>query len=43
MNYKTLASRKRRNFWLRAGVWAFIVVFTFSIVGGALIAIGTFK
>ena len=40
MTHKTRASRTRRNFWLKAGVWAFIVVFAISVVG--FIAIGTF-
>ena len=40
MTYKTQSSRRRRNFWLKAGVWAFIVVFAISVVG--VIAIGTF-
>lgn len=42
VKHKTQSARKRRDFWLRAGIWAFILVFAFSIVGG-LIAVGTFK
>lgn len=42
MNFQTKSARMRRQRWLRAGVWAFIFVFAFSIVGGALalIALG---
>jgi small neutral amino acid transporter SnatA (MarC family) len=40
---KTQSARKRRDFWLRAGIWAFIIIFAFSIVGGALIAFGTLR
>lgn len=32
--YTTRASRKRKQTLLRAGVWIFIFVFAFSIVGG---------
>ena len=34
----TRAARKRKDFLLRAGVWIFIFVFAFSIVGGLLAA-----
>ena len=43
VKHKSHAARKRRDFWLRAGIWAFIILFAFSIVGGALIAVGTLK
>lgn len=43
MKHKTQHARKRRDFWLRAGIWAFIIIFAFSIAGGALIAVGTFR
>lgn len=39
VKYETLSARRRRQAWLRAGVWIFILVFAFSIVGG-LLAVG---
>jgi hypothetical protein len=39
VRYQTQSARHRRQFWLRAGVWLFIIVFAFSIVGG-LLAVG---
>jgi hypothetical protein len=36
------AARRRKEFFLRAGVWIFIFIFAFSIVG-ALIAVGTIR
>jgi hypothetical protein len=35
-SYSTRASRKRKQTLLRAGIWAFIFVFAFSIVGGIM-------
>ena len=32
----TRKARERREAWKRAGIWAFLVVFAFSVVGGAL-------
>lgn len=34
--YPTRAQRRRKEILLRAGVWVFIVLFAFSIVGGLL-------
>lgn len=34
----TRAARKRKDLLLRAGVWIFIFIFAFSIVGGLLAA-----
>ncbi|HEY5257794.1 MAG TPA: hypothetical protein VIJ12_05380 [Candidatus Baltobacteraceae bacterium] len=31
------AARVRREGWLRAGVWIFILVFAFSVAGGMII------
>jgi hypothetical protein len=28
--------------WKRAGIWAFLIIFAFSVVGGALVAVGGF-
>lgn len=39
VRYETQAGRRRRQALLRAGVWIFIFVFAFSIVGG-LLAVG---
>ena len=33
-SYSTRASRKRKQTLMRAGIWVFIFVFAFSIVGG---------
>lgn len=33
-SYSTRASRKRKHALMRAGIWVFIFVFAFSIVGG---------
>jgi hypothetical protein len=35
-DYQT-RSHARREFWLRLGVWLFIAVFAFSVVGGLLV------
>jgi hypothetical protein len=37
--HTTRSVRARREFWKRLGVWIFIVIFAFSVVGG-LIAVG---
>ena len=37
---ETKASRNRREFWKRLGVWIFIVFFALSVAGG-LIVVGT--
>ncbi len=36
----TRAARARREFWKRLGVWVFLMIFAFSVVGG-LIVLGT--
>ena len=38
----TRAARRRKEMLLRLGVWIFILLFAFSIVG-ALIAVGTIR
>lgn len=38
--HETKASRNRREFWKRLGVWIFIVFFALSVAGG-LIVVGT--
>jgi hypothetical protein len=40
--HQTRESRRRKDVWMRAGIWAFIIIFAFSVVGGALVAIGGF-
>lgn len=35
--YETSASRRRREGWMRAGVWIFILVFGFSVAGGMIL------
>jgi len=32
--YETLKQRAARTKWIRIGVWIFIIVFAFSVVGG---------
>lgn len=39
VRYETQSARRRRQTLLRAGIWIFIFVFAFSIVGG-LLAVG---
>lgn len=40
VTHETKDARRRKEAWKRAGVWAFLFVFAFSVVGGALIAVG---
>ncbi|HVS46690.1 MAG TPA: hypothetical protein VMS32_08490 [Verrucomicrobiae bacterium] len=35
--HETRSARVRRERWLRAGVWIFILVFAFSVAGGMII------
>jgi hypothetical protein len=35
--HQTRATRARRDFWKRFGVWVFIVFFALSVAGGLLI------
>jgi di/tricarboxylate transporter len=35
--HETRSARVRRQGWLRAGVWIFILVFVFSVAGGMII------
>jgi heme/copper-type cytochrome/quinol oxidase subunit 2 len=35
--HQTKAHRARRNFWMRFGVWVFIVFFALSVAGGLII------
>ncbi|HEX8805638.1 MAG TPA: hypothetical protein VF741_01770 [Candidatus Aquilonibacter sp.] len=36
--HETKAKRARRDFWKRLFVWAFIVLFAFSVAGGLVFA-----
>lgn len=38
--HQTKAQRARRNFWMRFGVWIFIVFFALSVAGGLIIIFG---
>lgn len=40
VTHHTREARRRKEALKRAGVWAFLIVFAFSVVGGALIAVG---
>ena len=35
--HQTRASRARRDFWKRFGVWIFIVFFALSVAGGLIV------
>lgn len=37
VRHETRSKRKRRQRWLRAGIWVFLCVFAFSVVGGLMI------
>jgi hypothetical protein len=37
VSHHTKASRARREFWKRFGVWLFIVFFALSVAGGLII------
>lgn len=32
--YESLKQRAARTRWLRVGIWVFIIIFAFSVVGG---------
>ncbi|HUA08344.1 MAG TPA: hypothetical protein VMA98_03655 [Candidatus Acidoferrales bacterium] len=34
--HETRSKRARREFWKRAFIWAFIVLFAFSVAGGVI-------
>jgi hypothetical protein len=36
VNHETKARRARREWWKRALIWAFIVLFAFSVAGGVI-------
>jgi hypothetical protein len=40
ITHETKHARRRKDTWKRAGIWAFLFIFAFSVVGGALIAVG---
>lgn len=40
--HRTRSSRQRKQALLRLGVWIFLIVFAFSVVG-ALFAVGTIR
>jgi hypothetical protein len=35
--HTTKAARARRDFWMRFGVWIFIVFFALSVAGGLIV------
>jgi hypothetical protein len=37
VRHETRSKRMRRQRWLKAGVWIFLGVFAFSVVGGLMI------
>jgi hypothetical protein len=38
--HQTRAARARRSFWMRFGVWVFIVFFALSVAGGLIVVFG---
>jgi hypothetical protein len=34
---KSRSARARKQFWMRFGVWVFLLIFAFSVVGGVFI------
>ncbi len=39
--HQTRTARARREFWKRLGIWIFLVVFAFSVVGGLIVVSAT--
>jgi hypothetical protein len=37
----TRAARARREFWKRFGIWVFLLIFAFSVVGGLIVVSST--
>ncbi|HEY9084628.1 MAG TPA: hypothetical protein VIN40_01600 [Candidatus Tyrphobacter sp.] len=35
--HETRSKRRRRQLWLKAGIWIFLGVFAFSVVGGLMV------
>lgn len=35
--YQTRSARARREFWKRLGIWVFLMIFAFSVVGGLIV------
>jgi hypothetical protein len=40
--HTTRSARARREFWKRLGIWVFIVIFAFSVVGGLIAVAASF-
>jgi ABC-type Fe3+ transport system permease subunit len=40
--HQTRSARSRREFWKRTGIWIFIFVFAFSVVGGLIAVVASF-
>ncbi len=39
--HQTRSARSRREFWKRLGIWVFIFVFAFSVVGGLIAVVAS--
>jgi hypothetical protein len=39
--HTTRSTRSRREFWKRLGIWIFIFIFAFSVVGGAIAVVAS--
>ncbi len=39
VRHETRSKRKRRQRWLKAGIWIFLFVFAFSVVGGLMLVV----
>jgi uncharacterized membrane protein YhaH (DUF805 family) len=37
VTHETRSKRSRREFWLKLGVWIFLFIFAFSVVGGIFV------
>ncbi|HTX58384.1 MAG TPA: hypothetical protein VMH02_01820 [Verrucomicrobiae bacterium] len=35
--HQTRSARARREFWKRLGIWIFLLIFAFSVVGGLIV------
>jgi hypothetical protein len=39
--HQTKSARARREFWKRLGIWIFIFIFGFSVVGGLIAVVAS--
>jgi hypothetical protein len=41
ITHETRSARHRRQAWLKAGIWVFLVIFALSVVGVGFISVST--